>query len=215
MGKVGNYDYPETRIDECLRIAKVLVNEFPNGVNDINAFASAIGHKSANSGGYLVKIADVRKFNLMDKRVYGATHLAEIISNPKNDAEKKEALNKMIFSVSLFKLLHDRLRTKSPTIEQLRTQLIDLTSDRNSASKDAEKIRKVYISAMSYVSEDFGKTPSNQNPEDDFNMNDENENNGSVEDMIFIKAGKMKLSLPLNNINIDLVKNALDGMKTK
>ncbi len=146
MGKIGNYDYPETRIEECLRIAKVLVNEFPNGVNDINAFATAIGHKSANSGGYLVKIADVRKYNLMDKRIYKATHLADIIANPKNNSEKDDALNKMVFGVSLFKLLNDRLRTKSPTVEQLKTQLIDLTSDRNTASKDSEKIEKfIYL----------------------------------------------------------------------
>lgn len=212
MGKIGNYDYPETAISECLRIAKVLVKEFPNGVNDFNAFASAIGHKSANSGGYLVKIADVRKYGLMDKRIYRATNLAEIIANPKNDTEKQEALNRMVLGVSLFKLLHDRLRTKSPTIEQLRTQLIDLTSDRNSSSKNAEKIRKIYISAMSYIKDGIEQQDSSSNGED---MDNTQTPPTTSEDIMIFKTGKTNLVLEKNDINIGVLISVLENLKEK
>ncbi len=214
MGKIGNYDYPETRIEECLRIAGVLVNEFPNGVNDINAFATAIGHKSANSGGYLVKVADVRKYNLMDKRTYKSTHLADIIANPKNDSEKEDALNKMVFGISLFKLLHDRLRTKSPTVEQLRTQLIDLTSDRNTASKDAEKIRKVYISAMSHIRNENNISQDTNNEGDNL-MDINNSPQKVAEDTITLRTGKTNLTLEKNDANISVLISVLTNLKSK
>lgn len=208
MGKIGSYEYPETKVGECLRVAKILVKEFGKKADNPDAFASGIGHKTANSGAFLFKIGDVRKFNLMDKREYKATNLAEILSDPKNGAEENEALKKMIFGVSLFKILYDKLRTTSPTVEQTRTQLMEITGDRNKSSKEAEKIRKIYISAMTYIRDEFVNKQSND-LEDEMEL----EETLTSEGMMLFRFGKEKLQLTKNDTNIEAIISVLKDLK--
>ena len=101
MGKIGTYEYPELKVEEAIKIAKILVNEFHKQVNDINEFASKLNHKSANSGTFLAKMSDVRRFGLMDKREYKATKRAEIFANPIGN-EKQQEIKEMIFEIPLF-----------------------------------------------------------------------------------------------------------------
>lgn len=214
MGKIANYEYPETSIEECLRVARVLIQDFQGKANDLNAFATAIGHKSTNSGTFLNKIADVRKYNLMDKREYRATNLAQIIIHPKDDNEKNSSIKEMIFSVPLFKTLFERLKTKSPTIEQVKIQLIEVTSERDKASKEAEVIRKVYIDAITYI-----KDTTERQLQSQFGVND-NMDNLAVnlpqgnEDILILRAGKVNLNLPKDDAHIEILISVLENMKT-
>lgn len=211
MGKIGDYEYPDTNLDECLRIAKILVDDFHSKVNDVNAFANAIGHKSANSGTFLVKIADVRRYGLMDKREYRATNQAEIIGSPKNEAERNETIKNVILSLPLFEKLFKRLKTKNPTIEQFRTQLIELTSDRNKASKEAEKIRKIYIDNISHIRDGEYQ---DQSSEGFNNMNDNLMQQPTANgELILFRAGKYNLSLPKDDANIDVLISILENMR--
>ncbi len=213
MGKVGIYEYPETNIEECLRVARVLVKDFSGKANDVNAFATAIGHKSTNSGTFLNKIADVRKFNLMDKREYRATNLAQIIIDPKNDNEKNSAIKEMIFTIPLFKSLFDRLKTKSPTVEQVKIQLIDLTSERDKSSKEAEVIRKIYIDAMTYIKDTTDKQISSQERQDNFMENPTTALPPGNEDIMIFRAGKTNLTFPKDDAHIDILISVLETMK--
>lgn len=215
MGKIATYEYPETSIEECLRVARVLIEDFQGKANDVNAFASAIGHKSTNSGTFLNKVADVRKYNLMDKREYRATNLANIIIHPKDDSEKSSAIKEMIFTVPLFKTLFERLKTKSPTVDQVRIQLIEVTSDRDKSSKEAETIRKLYIDAVTYIKESTDyKNQENKNQENNMNESTMSLPQAS-EDLLILRSGKTNLSLPKDNAHIDILISVLQAMKGK
>lgn len=213
MAKLGTYEYPELKVEDAIKIAEILVNEFHKNVNDVNEFANRIGHKSSNSGAFFAKISDVRRFGLMDKREYRATQRAEILANPVGN-EKVNAIKDMIFDVPLFEKLNSRLKTKSPTIEQFKTQLIEITNAREKASREAEKIRKIYIDAISHIRGD--KVNTNQNnsfEENSFNM--ENNNQEINQDLILFRTGKTNLSLEKNDANIDVLISVLQNLKEK
>ncbi|OIO80445.1 hypothetical protein AUJ84_03530 [Candidatus Pacearchaeota archaeon CG1_02_32_132] len=209
MGKLGTFEYPELSVDDAVRYAELLVNEFHKEVKDINEFAVRLGHKSANSGSFFGKLSDMRKFGLVDKKTYRATSRAEIIANPVGN-ERQNAIKDMILSIPLFEKLNSRLKTKSPTIEQFKTQLIEVTGDREKASKEAEKIRKIYIDAISHIREDQLKEQSN----DPFNnMGQELSQQQTNSDLILFRAGKYNLSLPKDDANIDVLISILENMR--
>jgi len=207
MGKIGSYDYPEISIDETVKIAEVLVDNFHKKVEDNNEFANRLGHKSSSSGTFLVKMGNIRKYGLMEGRKYHATKRSEILANPKNPEEKLKIIKEMIEGIPLFEKLNSRLKTKSPTLEQFRTELIEITGDREKGSKDAEKIRKIYIDAISHIKEDFaakgdsdGKPPKKKKVE---------------EDMILLQTGETDISLPKSAANIDVLITILKNLKEK
>jgi len=209
MGKLGTFEYPELSVDDAVRYAELLVNEFHKEVKDINEFAVRLGHKSANSGAFFGKLSDMRKFGLVDKKTYRATSRAEVIANPVGN-EKQTAIKEMVLSIPLFEKLHSRLKTKNPTIEQFKTQLIEVTGDREKSSKEAEKIRKIYIDAVSYIRE----TQQEQQNEGFGNMDNglmpQQTANG---ELILFRAGKYNLSLPKDDANIDVLISILENMR--
>ncbi len=208
MGKIATYDYPEVSVEEAIKIAGILVNDFQKKVNDTNEFASRLGHKSSSSGTFLVKMGDIRKFGVMDKREYQATKRAEILANPTSPQEKNQEIKEMILSVPLFEKLNSRLKTKSPTPEQFRTQLIEVTGDREKGSKEAEKIRKVYIDAISHIKEG--------NQESTFGDNMDNIQIPTTnDDMMIFRSGKTNLTLDKTDANIDVLISILQNLKVK
>lgn len=214
MAKIGSYDYPEASINDVVRYAEILVNDFHKKINDINEFASRLGHKSANSGPFSVKLSDMRKFGLMDKREFRSTQRAEIIANPVGN-EKQMAIKEMILGVPLFEKLNTRLKTRNPTIEQFKTQLIEVTGNREKASKEAEKIRKIYIGAISHIREGIDKKVSEEGfTEDKLNMGNQKMEQIGEEALLF-KSGKVNLVLPKDDSHIDILISVLQKMKSK
>lgn len=205
MGKIGSFNYPEISVGEALRVADILVNEFHKEVNDNNEFANKIGHKSSSSGTFLVKMGDIRRYGLMDKREYRATKRAEILANPKSLQEKNQAINEMILNVPLFEKLKGRLKTKSPTTEQFRTQLIEIAGDREKGSKEAEKIRKIYIDAISYVG---NSEETNEDSEDKTIKREKMQG-----DIILLQSKEIDISLPKSAANIDVLITILQNLK--
>lgn len=212
MGKIGSFEYPELKVEDAIKIAEVLVNDFHKQVNDINEFASRLSHKSANSGTFLAKMSDVRRFGLMDKREYKATKRAEILANPVGN-EKQQEIKSMIFEIPLFERLNSRLKTKSPTPEQFRTQLIEITGDREKGSKEAEKIRKIYIDAIANIKE--GQSEQEQTSDPFSNMGQELTQQQGNSDLILFRAGSYNLSLPKDDANIQVLITLLENMKEK
>lgn len=205
MGKIGNYEYPEVSVKEAIRIAEILVNEFHKKVNDINEFANKLGHKSSSSGTYLVKMGDIRRYGLMEKREYSSTKRAEILANPTTPEEKNQEIKEMILSIPLFGKLTSRLKTKSPTIEQFRTQLIEITGDREKGSKEAERIRKLYIDAISYIGGDTG--------EEKITDDKQSKKRKMEGDMILLQSEELDISLPKSAANIDVLITILQNLK--
>jgi hypothetical protein len=210
MGKIGSYDYPEISINEAIKVAEVLVNDFLKQVKDNNEFANRLGHKSAGSGTFLVKMGNIRKYGLMENREYKATKRAEILANPKSPEEKSQAIKDMIFSIPLFNKLNSRLKTKSPSHEQFRTQLMEVTGDREKGSKDAEKIRKIYIDAISHIKNNQGSFMNNEDTDGEPPKKRKVGTN-----MISLQSGEVDISLPKSASNIDVIITILQNLKNE
>jgi uncharacterized tellurite resistance protein B-like protein len=208
MGKIGSYEYPELSVSEAIRVAEILVKDFQAKAGDLDNFAKAIGHKTYNSGSFYYKLADMRKYGLMDKREVEATPLAEIIANPKDTSEKQGAINKMISNISLFEKLKERLKTKNPALEQFRTQLIEVSQDRTKASKEAEKIRKIYIEAMSYTNENIEEIKN-----DDEKENKSKQKRTQSDNMISANSGEVYIEMPKDKRYLKVVENLLSNLK--
>jgi len=156
-------------------------------------------------------MGDIRKFGVMDKREYQATKRAEILANPTSPQEKSQEIKEMILGVPLFEKLNSRLKTKSPTIEQFRTQLIEVTGDRENGSKEAEKIRKIYIDAISHIKE--GANQGDYFPSGEY-MDMQNPQTTSENTLIF-RSGKTNFVSNKDDTNIDILISILQNLKSK
>jgi hypothetical protein len=211
MGKIGSFEYPDLNVSEAIRITETLVKDFQSKATDLDNFAKAIGHKTYNSGAFYNKLADMRKYGLMDKREVEATPLAEIIAHPKDNAERQEAINKMISNIALFERLKERLKTKNPALEQFKTQLIEVSQDRNKGSKEAEKIRKIYIEALSHTNENVETSKDNRgssqrNPRQKGNLG---------EDMINANIEDVYIEMPRTLEAVEIAKQMINILETK
>lgn len=207
MGKISSYEYPEISLGEAIKIAEILVKEFHGKVGDLDNFAKAIGHKTSNSGSFYNKLADMRKYGLMDKKEVEATELSRIITIPKDNTERQNAINKAISNITLFERLKERLKTKNPTLEQFRTQLIEVTQDRTKGSNEAEKIRKIYIEAMAHTTENV------EMPKKDEKSERERGNMG--DNMISTSSGKVYIEIPKDKRYIKIAENLINNLKVQ
>ena len=123
---------------------------------DEKNFASAIGHKNVKSGGYLQKIADLRRYGFMEKGRFIATSNSKKIIQPLTNEEKQEALNECIMSVNLWRDLYDRLGDEIPSPEDFKIHLAEI-GDRDRAYKEGDTIRNLYIDAMKHYDKGVGK----------------------------------------------------------
>lgn len=212
MAKIGNHEFPEMSIDEAIRAAKILVDDFQGKPNDINNFAEAMGHKSANSGAFFYKVADLRRYGLVESRGdIQATNLAKMIVHPKNNSELQSSINQMIENADAWIILYKRLKTKSPTLEQFRTQLMDITNDREKASKEADRIRKLYIDVILRYKKDEGDSSSDEGNESISSPNQSTTKEPRIgNNMIEAKSGSVYISIPKNKSSIHIARKLLD-----
>lgn len=150
MGKIGTYEYPEMQFGTLLTATNTLIEKFSGQANDEKTFAEAIGHTTNESGTFLMKLADLRKYGLLEKREIKATETAKRIVKPLSSQERTETLNAVIFSIPLWKELYTRLNSKNPAPDDFKIQLVELSGDRDAAISRSNKIRNLFVEAMSY-----------------------------------------------------------------
>jgi len=148
----------------------------------------------------------MRRYGLMDKKEVEATELSKIIAHPKDNAERQQAINKAITNITLFERLKERLKTKNPALEQFRTQLIEVTQDRNKTSNDAEKIRKIYIEALSNI---------NENIELNKEINTDRTKRENKGNMISANIGDVLIEMPKDKRYIKIAENLLQNLKAQ
>jgi len=68
MSKIGSYDYPDTQIGTLLKALEILVKTMNGEAKEEKNFANAIGHKNIRSGGYLQKVADLRRYGFIERQ---------------------------------------------------------------------------------------------------------------------------------------------------
>jgi len=217
MGKIGTYEYPDTQFGTLLKAVEILYTKFKGKANDEKTFAEALGHKTNKSGGFLMKLADLRKYGLIEKRGISITQKAKDIFIFIKPETKKQALNDAIMEIRLWKELYERLETTSPSSEDFKLQLAELTSDTEKVVSQCSNIRNLYIDAMNYFTVNSDNpTDDVQKPKFDNNLTGKpkstNNEEQVPENLIALKSGEINITLPRSDDNIKIIKSILDGM---
>jgi hypothetical protein len=152
LGKIGNFDYPDWKISDCIEIAKIIEGRFSGRVENQATLAEVLGHKTIKSGGYISKITALRRYGLVAGRgELVTTELAKRIVYPKNPEEQTRALAETVENIELFKRIFERLEEKMPT-EDFWVDLVEITGeDRSIAQKDGIKLRNLYMDGYKYL----------------------------------------------------------------
>lgn len=148
MPKLKKVDYPELSADDAIEAVRVINDKFHGEVNNIDSYAAALGHKTSKSGAFLTKLADIRKWGLIERNNIRPTPFAQKILYPKNDKELSEARLEMLMHVPIFKTIYERLRGQLPG-EDFWILIAEITGiERSEAQKEANKISKIYKDAL-------------------------------------------------------------------
>lgn len=216
MAKIGSYDYPDTQFGTLLKAVETLVLKFPNGEcqNEKN-FADAIGHKNAKSGGYLRKIADLRKYKLIEKSGLKATDNAKLIIKPLHKEEKDSTTNEVIMNIGLWRELYSKNEKDVPSTEDFKIQLAEITGDRDRSLENGEIIRNLYIDAIKYYNVNATSKDKFKGFKKDEIGKEEQEEEKVPETLIRLSSGETNLTLPKTTGNITILISALNEMKTE
>jgi len=219
MGKIGNYEVPDVKFQTILKATETLVETLNGSISDEKTFIEALGHSSRN-GTYLQKVSDMRKYKLLSSRGITATDLAKKIIRPLSQNEKKEAMNKSIESVELWRELFKRMGRKELEEEKFRLQLSEITGDREKAYKQAGNILSLYKDILQYYDDNLTKSTEKYiSKEEDKELvgNDDMENQipQVKEGKILLKFDGSNVLLDKNDTNIGVLINILEGLKEK
>jgi len=136
MGSIDSQKYPDLSAREAVKIADLLVNTFGGEPSSRNAFAQEVGHDSADSGAFKMKIADVRRYGLLPSRGLEPTDLAHQVADSQSDREEQEALFKMYQNIPLLNQLYNHLNGQTPSGDFWRI-LTEITSAEPKDAKEA------------------------------------------------------------------------------
>jgi len=212
MAKIGSYEYPETQFGTLLRAIETLVTKFPNGEsqNEKN-FAGAIGHKNVRSGGYLRKVADLRRYKLIEKSGIKATEIAKLIVKPLQKEERDKAINEAIMNVGLWEEIYKKAGRDVPSIEDFKIILAEITGDRDKSLESGDTIRNLYIDVVKRYNEGASKeTKSKGSKKDILGYKQETE---IPENMINARSGKVYIEMPKDKRYLKVVENLLSNLK--
>lgn len=145
---------PVMDVAEAITAAEKLVKGFKSLNFNREALAQAIGSTTVNSGTFMRKLADMRKYGLINGKIDDlyVSEIAKTIAIPRNDEERKAAVREIIMSIPLYKALFDHFGNKIPTDDELLSFLLTKT-DRVSANAILGRIKKAYIEALNHLSE--------------------------------------------------------------
>jgi len=212
MSKIGSYDYPDTRISTLLKALGVLVKTMGGEAKDEKNFANAIGHKNVKSGGYLQKIADLRRYGFIEKGRFVATSNAKKIIQPLSNEEKQESLNECIMNINLWRDLYDRLGDEIPSPEDFKIHLAEI-GDRDRAYKEGDKIRNLYIDAMKHYDKGVGKIAKRTSSQKDNKKDNIQEDEKVPEQLIVLRSGETDVSMKKTEANINILISVLNELK--
>ncbi len=207
MGKIGNYEYPDTKFEEILRIINIFESQLQGKVENPNSLATAVGHESVKSSTFYNKITDARRYGLIEPREWKTTPIAKKLTYPNIEQERDNALREAIFRVELWKLIYEKSRNSIPDDAHFRVILQEITKeDRGVIAKESDKIRKLYIGVVSRLG---GVYPTESTQQ----VNKPEQANKPItlnENMIEGKAGNVYIAMPKNSKSIEIAKKLID-----
>lgn len=148
----SDVSYPEMDVSDAIRIAEKVVRQLKSLTFTKEALAQAIGLSTSNSGAFTHKLADLRKYGIIEGKLddLRASELAKVIAIPKNVEERKNAVKTMVLGVPIYKELLDHFGERVPTEDELMSFLLTKT-DRLSASSMTNKVKKLYTEVLNQI----------------------------------------------------------------
>lgn len=213
MSKIGSYDYPDTQVGTLLKALEILVKTFKGETKEEETFAKAIGHSNTKSGGYLQKIADLRRYGFMEKGRFTVTPNGKKVIQPLYPEEKQTALNEGFMGINLWKDLYQRLNGAVPSVEDFKIHISEITGDRDRAYKEGDKIRNLYIDALKYYSEGADKTAKRTSSQIDNKKDNKFEEEKVPEQLIVLRSGETDISMKKTEANITILISILNELK--
>ena len=214
---MASIDRPWQKFSEALDIVGVI---YANKIENLENLALKLGHKTANSGGFNIKVASIAKYGLAD-RSKGKIHLTplalKILMPIGGEKEKYEACREAILTVPLLKRLYERLDGQDVREDDLWGHLYEISGDREASIQQAGAVFGIWRDALTYLRMADKLSPSGQRAVDWRNAEavpqpgDLVVKDGS---MIRLETGDVLLRLPKTAANIDLIISALATMKT-
>jgi len=206
MGSIGSFDCPETKVDIAIKSVEIFKDKLQGKASSPDALAGVWGHKSGKSGAFLQKLADLRRYGLITNRGLELTPLGEKIAKPINENELNENLKKMIFNIDLWKKIFEKLGGKMPS-QDFWIMLHEVAGvDRGLAQKEAEKISKLYVDAITKIKIDTMR-PSLQTTTQDIYSSDENVISGTI--------GDISITIPKRITSVATARKILDMLEAE
>jgi hypothetical protein len=127
--KLGKYDAPpRILLSNAVTDAKKIVARFKDNAFTDHELASALGHDTAKSGAFRQRVADLRRYGLVDGR--GSTLRASATAQAlyaKHPGDYEKAVSDTAFRIPLFRDLHTRFEGSIPADRDLLATLIGIT----------------------------------------------------------------------------------------
>ena len=211
-------EYPVyVKVSDALEMVKKIVKQFRNDSIEIEALATCIGSSNAKSGTFLRKLADLKRYGLIEGRGanLGATELAKRIATHTTETERNQAITEMIFNIPIFKSLYDVFQSNTaPSENDVFMQLINITKmDRAELQPISAEIRKFYIDAMQYinVSEMANQSTYKMMMASPSQQGIPNKPQITQEGISTFITDKINLNLPETIPNLELIKTAVEN----
>lgn len=223
MGSIDGYKYPDRSPQEIVEVADVVVNQHGGKAGSKEKFAQDLGHSSAKSGTFMQKMADARKFGILQKRGIEATELAYTIANPENEEVENEAMLKMFRNVPLLRDIYDHVDGGEISESFWRILMKITDSNPKDAKESADDIKNLYQEMLQYAHADTLETSDNtenlEQEEDDSEIITETisaTEDPVSESGIYLKVAGNTLNLEeVSVMNLQLAQTMLSHMEQK
>jgi hypothetical protein len=174
-----------------------------NEVSDLNEVATALGHTSAKSGAFLLKLTALRAYGLIDGR--GKIHVSELgasLAYPKDRSEEEKTLERAVTNIPLWKELYLRFGTTLPK-QGFAEELAKVTGATLEEAKAKEEwIRRAYQDDLLLLASKLS-------------AREENLSQQKLSGYIEFTAGEIHLKLPLTKEGVEAVEAALAILKSR
>jgi hypothetical protein len=179
-----------------------------NEVSDLNEVATALGHTSAKSGAFLLKLTALRAYGLIDGR--GKIHVSELgasLAYPKDRSEEEKTLERAVTNIPLWKELYLRFGTTLPK-QGFAEELAKITGATLEEAKAKEEwIRRAY-------QDDLLPLASKPSAREE-NLYQQKKVEEKLSGYIEFTAGEIHLKLPLTKEGVEAVEAALAILKSR
>jgi len=151
--RVAAYTVPSIRLYPRLvsALGTIYTKFGTENIPSTEVLAQALKHKTANSGTFLLKLACLRSYGLLQKRDLAISELGIRLVSSRNSQEKNEALKEAVLNVPLYKEFYDRWGCKIPESNFL-DELVRITGlGREEAERLALKVKRAYLEDVRHI----------------------------------------------------------------